>query len=218
MTMYIISIFITLLANFVSNKLIKNELESMGYVVKSKRSSKLATGIAVSFNFIPFLNLIISILNTVLTCVGLCNEDFLLNFTKDKIHDPESVIIDYKRTGVKKEVLKEAFTLDGANEKELEEELSKFRDYTNFSSQEKGWFGITLDDAPIYNEKDYNNALALKLAKEFLDEIELSTELSNKQKKELLSLCKKDFLDEIKGKDSTKSDSRLLKLVNKDVN
>lgn len=218
MTMYIISVVITLVANVISNKLIRNELESMGYIVKSKRSSKLSTGIAISLNFIPFLNLILSILNTILTCVGLCNEEFLLKVTREKIHDPENVIVDYKRTGVKKEVLKDAFTLDGANEKDIKDEFKKLSDYTNFSTQEKGWLGTFLDEDPIYNENDYNNALALKLAKEFINEIETTTELSKKQKKELLSLCKQDFLDEIKGKDSTKSDSRILKLVNKDIN
>ena len=159
MTMYIISVFMTLVANFVSNRLINNELESLGYVVKSKRSSKLSLGISMSLNFIPFLNLIISILNTILTCVGLCNEKILLDITKYKRHDPENVIVDYKRTGVKKEVLKDAFILDGAEEKDIKEELKKLEDYTNFASKEKGWYGYTLDDYPIFSEKDNNNAL-----------------------------------------------------------
>lgn len=216
MTMYIISIVMALVANVVSNKLIRNELESMGYIVKSKRSSKLSTGIAISLNFIPFLNLIISILNTILTCVGLCNEEFLLKVTREKIHDPENVIVDYKRTGVKKEVLKEAFILDGANEKDIKDEFKNLSNYTNFSTQEKGWLGTFLDEDPIYNENDYNKACALKLAKEFLNELEFSTELSSKQKKELLSLLKNDFLDEIKGKNNTKTDTRILSLINKD--
>ena len=101
---------------------------------------------------------------------------------------------------------------------DVKEELKKLEDYTNFASKENSWYGYILDDYPIFSEKDYNNALALKLAKEFINEIETTTELSKKQKKELLSLCKQDFLDEIKGKDSTKSDSRILKLVNKDIN
>lgn len=218
MTMYILSIFITLLANFLTNRLINNELVSMGYVVKSKRNSKISFGISFSLNFIPYLNLIISILSTILCCASLCNEKLLLEITRERRHDPDDVISEYKRSGIKKDVLKDVMVLDGANKKEIKEELKKVDNYTNFASKEKSWFGITLDDTPIYNEKDYNNALALKLAKEFIFEIENSKELSKKQKRELLSLCKKDFLDEIKGKDNNKSDSKILKLVNEDVN
>lgn len=218
MTMYILSIFITLLSNFLTNRLINNELVSMGYVVKSRRSSKISFGISISLNLIPFVNLIMSILGTILCCVGLCNEKLLLEITRAIRHDPIDVISEYKRSGIKKDVLKDVMILDGANKKEIKEELKKVDNYTNFASKEKSWFGTILDDTPIYNEKDYNNALALKLAKEFIFEIECSTELSKKQKRELLSLCKKEFLKEINGKINTNDEAsnKVLRLVNKE--
>lgn len=214
--LYITSVLITLLSNIITNNIINNKIENMGYMMKSKRTTKTSFWISVSLNFVPYLNILITILSDILCCVSLFNEKFLLELTKDRRHSVNEVIDEYKRNSIKKDVIKEALILDGADDKIIKEEFNKMNSYVNFASKEK-WCGkyYYSDEDPIYNEKDYNKARAIKLAKDLLVDIEYNTILSNKQKQKILGLYKKEFLKLLNGKETkTDSTNKILKLLN----
>ena len=213
--LYITSVLITLLSNVITNNIINNKIENMGYMMKSKRTTKTSFWISVSLNFVPYLNIIITILSDILCCVSLFNEKFLLELTKDRRHRVNEVIDEYKRNSIKKDVIKEALILEGADDKIIKEEFNKMNSYVNFASKETWWVGDYLDDDPIYNEKDFNKAQAIKLAKDLLVDIEYNTILSNKQKQKILGLYKKEFLKLLNGKETkTDSTNKILKLLN----
>jgi len=215
---YIISIIITLLSNFVTNKLMNRKIENMGYVAKSKRTTKTSLAISFALNFIPYFNIILTVLNAILCVVAVNYDKLFLEITKDKRHNSDDVIASCKRNLIKNDVLKDAMILDGASEKEIKEEFKKIKNYANFATKEKGWLGYYTETSPLYTEADFNKAKAIEAAKNFLNEIETNVNLTNKQKQKILALCKKDFLNNIKGKENrtNKSTNKILKLAKND--
>lgn len=208
---WIISVIITLVSNYSLNKMVYNKLEDMGYIVKSKKTTKSKTIINLILNLIPNINLLIALLNAIIITISLNNEKVFDIITEEIRHTPDNVIFQFKKNYIDKKTLDENFILDGANNETKKEELSKFNDYKRFVNKNNKSHFSFFEDSPYFEEKDYKKAKAQLLAKSFLEEIESCKELTKEEKTKYLKRLRKVYLDELNNKNIEMPITKVLK-------
>ncbi len=214
---YVISVLITLVTNKISNNVINKKFLDMGYICKNKKLTKGKLILNLLVDFIPYLNLLVSLFNIFTTIAIVNNEQLLLKFGEGLKHSPEYVKFKFERENVNEKLLSDVMTLEGATEDIIKEELNKIKkEEDGFAKKEKiGRYVTYLDDQPTFTKKDYDLACAQELAKQMLFEIECNKELNSKEKAKILSLFREAFLSDIKGnkKDTVKPVEKTLKML-----
>lgn len=214
---YIASVIINLIVNKLSNDIIKEKILDMGYICKGKKPTlgKLIWNLILILT--PYLNILNSLFNGILTLVVVSNDEILLKFGGELKYSPERVKFSYERENISKKVLEDMLTLDGADKEIVEEELKKVKSEKNgLAKKEKlGYFTTWIDDSPTFTKKDYDLACAQELANQMLFEIECNTNLTKQEKVKILSLFRVGFLNDIKGKkkDTVKPVEKTLRIL-----
>lgn len=198
MNNWFLIVLIIIVSNKVSEVLMKSKLKKKGYIYKSSFFSSVTSLVLI---LTPKLNLYYYFILLYVTIRSLVDDKFLFKITKNSIHSAENVKRVYESTQIEKDVLKEAMTLDGADEKTIDDEMEKVDLLSRGITKEDdliGRFCNTLE----YSEEEYNWACAQYNAEKLLEELELNALLDDSQKAQLLELFKESYLEEIKGSET----------------
>ncbi|MDE5630567.1 MAG: hypothetical protein K2G03_01275 [Bacilli bacterium] len=199
---WLLSVVLVILSDKVCTALMKAKLKKMGYLRKKVEArSLLTTIIAWILVLTPYLNLVL--LATILgsTAASLVSDKFLLKHSETSRHSASDVKEVYEARPIKKEVLKDAMTLDGADEKVIEEEMKKVDTFVKGIVSSDDLISV-VHNCPDYTEEEYNWACAQYNAEMLVKEIEFDASLDDKQKAQLLKLFRDGYLEEIEGKES----------------
>lgn len=208
---YLGSVIGVILVNFWGNISIKKRLKELGYIDKEVRGEfGLKELVSLIFLFTPFVNVLMAAFMVFLTIKAMKDDDTLFDIFKGKYYSAADVKRNYERDNVKEEVLRDAFTLDGADEKLIQEEIQKIE------QQKRGYEEVdssrsSMDLKPSFSDKEYLWACAEEYAKSVVEAISLDTSLTNEQREELLNLFRKECKLELQGKDD--SDKKVIKKV-----
>jgi len=196
---YLSSVLITFIVNYVTDAIIKKKIIDSGEIYKGKKVTKKNLIFGIIMNFIPYLNLLISLLTILLIVLIVKNEEIFSMSTSKIRKSPQDVKNIFERQNKSEQMLIESMILDGADDDTISKEMELIK-----------------NEVPFYTEQEYNFACAQHQANQMLSEIEWNVELDDKEKIELLSSFRKVYLDELNGKnkENLKPIKKTLKLVN----
>lgn len=199
---WLLSVALVFLSDKTCTAILKAKLKKMGYLSKKVEARSILTNvIAWILLLTPYLNLVL--LATILgsTAASLISDKFLLKHSENSRHSASDVKGVYEARPIKKEVLKDAMVLDGADEKIIAEEMQKVDTLVRGIVPSDDLLSI-IHNTPDYTEEEYNWACAQYNAEMLVKEIEFDTSLDDKQKAQLLKLFRDGYLEELEGKES----------------
>lgn len=192
--MYLFLFLVSWAMNLLSDEIIKRKANDDKYFCKFSSSLTLGGFIYFILRFVPFVNLALASL-VMVSAIVIVNNDLLWDDFIEKYRDiPDYVIRQFKLNNIPKENIKENLIIDGANKNEADQELFLAELQKSGLVKDKPlWL-----DTPTFTEKDYNNARAMMAAEQMLYDVECNVDLDSKQKKKLLKLFKKAYLEDFK--------------------
>jgi len=195
---YFISVLISILVTNGCDVALRNKVKDMGYIYKGKKHSKISSIVSLSKYFIPYLNIISTSIEALLSIYLMKHEELIVKF--GSLITPETAVQIYKRYPIDEQKIKDMLILDGANEEVISEEIKNVKKEQNETT---------------YSEYDYNLACSIIAANQQIFEIECNTTLTNDEKQKLLRMYRNAYLKELNGnkKEDLKPIVKTLELV-----
>lgn len=215
---YLITVLVTILVNLSTNKILEKRLKENGYLEKIVRTKKLSIAnlISILCIIVPYLNLGMSALTIFMTLKALKDDDCLLEMFKSRCYSSHTVKRIYENDNVEEQTLRDAMTLDGAEEETINQELQKVREQKK-GIEEADYSLRFYKPTPYFTEEEYRWAWIEEKARALLEEVSLDTELSASEEEKLLNVFRKEYQDELSSKEK-KSEvvmKKVLKITNK---
>ncbi len=201
---YLGSVAGAMLVNLWSGLVTHKRLKDLGYIEKMfKKRFSLANLIQLICIFTPGLNIAVSAFLAFATIKSMNDDDLVLAMYHTRCYSSESVKKRYERDNVQEDVLRDAMTLDGADEELIQEQIKKIEQQKLGYEENYESRSVLLRPVPDFTDEEYLWACAEEYAKSVVDAIALDADLTYEQYEEILNLFRKECKAELTGKEQS---------------